>query len=1163
MPPRYVHLHVHSEFALTDSTIRLPELAKRCAQLGQPAVALTDPTNLFGLVKFFKEAEAKGLKPIAGAQLLLDDGECPAGRITAWCIDRQGYLSLSRLITRAHAEGQRGDRLRIHPDALLAERSGLIVALGPDSPLAAMLAAGRDEPASRLLDRFASAFDDRLYVELTRTGKPGEEAFNRAALALAAAKGLPAIASNAVRFLDREDFDAHEARVCIATGRVLDDPKRPREFSPEQYLKSTEAMEVLFHDLPEALANTVDLAARCNFELKLGTYHLPAFPVPDGETLDSWIRSEAEHGLAERLATHEPAAGLTAQDYADRLTREVDVIIAMGFPGYFLIVADFINWGKRNGIPVGPGRGSGAGSLVAWALGITDIDPLRYGLLFERFLNPERVSMPDFDIDFCMDRRDEVIDYVSRKYGSDRVSQIITYGTMAAKAVVRDCGRVLGHPYGFVDGVAKLIPNVLGIRLDDALGETEKGKADDSVRSGELIERYQNEDEVRDLLDLARQLEDLTRNAGKHAGGVVIAPSPLTDFCPLFSEAGGRGAVTQFDKDDVEAIGLVKFDFLGLRTLTIIDWTVKAINRHRAAKNEPPLDIARIPLDDRTVFDLFSRAQTVAVFQFESAGMRNLLREARPDRFEDLIALVSLFRPGPMDLIPSFNARKHGKEAVEYPDPRVKPVLEETYGIMVYQEQVMQLAQVLGGYSLGAADLLRRAMGKKDAIEMAKHRAKFREGAAANGIDETRADAVFNLMEKFAGYGFNKSHAAAYALVSYQTAWLKTHHPAEFMAAVLSSDMDSTDKVVAFLDEARALQLTVLPPKANASALMFEAIDVHTLRYGLGAIKGVGTGLCEAIVQAREAGGPFVNLLDFCQRVDAGKMNRRAVEAMINAGALDGLAPNRASLLLQLPEAMKASEQAARAAAVGQVSLFGGPAEAPMARLHLPACEEWPLEQLLAGERETLGHYLSGHPIDPWREALAELVQIRLHEVEATLAQRKDRRGEATMILAGLVGNVRKRGDAMAFAQIDDGHGQIELAFFRETCAGFGHLLSRDRILIVEGQVVADRIHGTLSMRVRQAWDFKALIDTHARGLMLRLDAREHRRWEAAAALLAEHQPGPTPLLLDLRRPGANGRLELKGRLGLRITAELVTRLRRLPGVEAARLALHRPWQDG
>jgi len=726
---------------------------------------------------------------------------------------------------------------------------------------------------------------------------------------------------------------------------------------------------------------------------------------------------------------------------------------------------------------------------------------------------------------------------------------------MAAKAVLRDTGRVLGYPYGFVDSVAKLIPLTLGITLADAMGEGSTAMA-----SQELIDRYRDEDDVRDLLDLARELEDLTRNASKHAGGVVIAPSPLTDFCPLFSEPGGKGAVTQFDKDDVEAIGLVKFDFLGLRTLTIIDWAVKAINVRRAASSEPALDLSRIPLDDRATFDLFCRAQTVAVFQFESSGMRNLLREAKPDRFEDLIALVSLFRPGPMDLIPSFNARKHGREAVEYPDPRMATVLQETYGIMVYQEQVMQMAQVLGGYSLGGADLLRRAMGKKMPEEMAKHRAKFREGAATNGIEEAKADAVFDLMEKFAGYGFNKSHAAAYALVSYQTAWLKTHYPAEFMAAVLSSDMDNTDKVVTFLEEARALHLTVLAPKANASAAMFEATDTRTVRYGLGAIKGVGTGLCAAIVAAREDGGGFRDLLDFCERVDPSKLNRRAVEAMINAGALDGLAPNRASLLLQLPEAVKASEQAARAAAMGQASLFGAVADAPVARIELPSCDEWPLEQLLAGERESLGHYLSGHPVDPWRAELAELVSIHLGEVEAAWAQRKDRRGEASMIVAGLVGPVRKRGDTMAFAQIDDGRGQIELALFREACSAFGHLLSRDRILIVEGQVVADRVSGELSLRVKQAWDFKALLDTHARRLSLQVDARPASRWAEIDALLDEYRPGPTPLRLDLSRPGAAGTLELGGRMGVRSAADLLSRLRRLPAVQSARVALHKPW---
>src|SRR4249919_1487370 len=587
MSPSFVHLHLHSEFSLTDSTLRLAPLVQRCAELRLPAVAVTDTSNLFALVKFFKAAEGAGVKPIAGADLWLAEDSQPPGRVTALCLDRSGFLSLSRLITRAFLEGHRGDFVAIRPEWLLADNAGLVLLAGRESPLGQLLGAGRHEPARQWLDSWSEAFADRLYLELVRTQRPGEEEFNDAAIALADALGLPLLASNDVRFLQREDFDAHEARVCIATGRVLDDPKRPRDYSPEQYLKSAEEMAELFADVPEALRNTVELARRCNFELSLGTYYLPDFPVPEGFTLGSWIEESARRGLDGRLEKHQMAPGFARQDYDDRLARELGVVVSMGFAGYFLIVADFINWGKQNDIPVGPGRGSGAGSLVAWALGITDLDPMRYDLLFERFLNPERVSMPDFDIDFCMDRRDEVIDYVAHKYGRDKVSQIITYGTMAAKAVVRDCGRVLGYPYGFVDSIAKLIPMTLGITLDDALGESEAAKKNHDLASAELIQRYKTEDDVRDLLDLARKLEDLTRNAGKHAGGVVIAPSALTDFSPLFAEHAAKGEtaksiVTQFDKDDVEAIGLVKFDFLGLRTLTIIDWAVKAINARRA-----------------------------------------------------------------------------------------------------------------------------------------------------------------------------------------------------------------------------------------------------------------------------------------------------------------------------------------------------------------------------------------------------------------------------------------------------------------------------------------------------------------------------------------------------------------------------------------------------
>ena len=1180
MSAAFVHLHLHSEYSLADSTIRVDRLVKRCVELGQPAVAITDLDNVFAAVKFYKAAEARGIKPIIGADVALADGNEAATRMTLLCRDRTGYLTLSRLLTRAWMEGHRTEGVALRPDWLREDNTGLFALAGRASLAGRLVASHRHELAEAWLADWAGVFGDRLHLELVRARRDGEDAFNAFALYAAARRGIPVVASNDVRFLHADEFEAHEARVCIATGRVLDDPKRPREYSPEQYLKSTPEMAALFADVPDAIDNAVLLAKRCNVELKLGQYALPAFPVPSEHTIESWLRNQAREGLAKRLEKYPLAAGKTREDYEQRLETELDVIIKMGFPGYFLIVADFINWAKQHGIPVGPGRGSGAGSLVAWALGITDLDPLPYDLLFERFLNPERVSMPDFDIDFCMDRRDEVIEYVARKYGRDRVSQIITYGTMAAKAVVRDTGRVLGHPYGFVDGIAKLIPNTLGITLEDALGRSEAAKKDPSLASAELIQRYEAEDEVRDLIDLALKLEDLTRNAGKHAGGVVIAPSPLSDFCPLFAEHDGEGRgrnpVTQFDKDDVEAVGLVKFDFLGLRTLTIIDWAVKAINKRRAKAGEPALDIGALPLDDAETYKLFARGDTVAVFQFESRGMRELLKRAKPDTFEDIIALAALFRPGPLGsgMDREWVDRKHGNTEVTYPHPALEPVLAPTYGVIVYQEQVMQIAQVLAGYSLGGADLLRRAMGKKKPEEMAKERAKFEAGAAERGVDPKQASQIFDLMEKFAEYGFNKSHSAAYALVAYQTAWLKVHYPAEFMAAVLSSDMDNTDKVVGFLDEARALGLTVLPPDVNASAYMFEAVVPEpgpqanrpdTIRYGLGAVKGVGRGVCEAIVEARRA-GVFTDLLDFCRRVEGGKLNRRALEALIHAGALDALGKNRASLMLQLPEVLKATEQLAREREAGQVSLFGGlETVAPALRIELPETDEWPLAQKLAGERETLGHYLSGHPFDPYREEVRGLIGHDLGDLERIWESRPENarggwRPEIEVVVAGLVTGFRKKGDAQMFVLIEDGRGRLECAFFAETYAEYSALIARDRLIVVQGGLREDAFSGGFALRAQRCWDYAQLCPRQAQRLSLRVDLREDGAWAKVDALLAEHRPGPTPLRLDAFVRGAAGTLELNGTCSVRVDAELPSRLRSLPGVKTVKVALARPW---
>ena len=1174
MTASFAHLHLHSEYSLVDSTIRIKALVAACVQAGMPAVALTDECNMFALVKFYKACSAAGIKPICGSDLWIAAPDDPRPwRLTLLCQHREGYLNLSRLVSRAWQEGQHGGRALVEAGWLTADATdGLIALLGRESETARIALSQGHDAALAKLRPLAQLFPDRLYLQLTRCGREGEETWNSAALALAAELGLPVVAGNDVRFLKREDFEAHEARVCIHQGRVLADPKRPRDYSAEQYLKSPGEMAELFADLPEALENTVELAKRCNLELKFGTYYLPDFPVPEGHDLDSHIRELSRQGLKERLAAAPLAAGHTLADYEARLERELDVIIKMGFPGYFLIVADFINWGKQNGIPVGPGRGSGAGSLVAWVLKITDLDPLQFNLLFERFLNPERVSMPDFDIDFCMDRRDEVIDYVARKYGRDKVSQIITYGSMAAKAVLRDSGRVLGMGYGQVDKLAKMIPpRPLDLTLSDALGLSEKSKKETDRVVREFCDAYAQDEDAHALIDLALSLENLTRNAGKHAGGVVIAPTPLTDFSPLYCEAGGGGVVTQYDKDDVEAVGLVKFDFLGLRTLTIIDWAVKAINARRAKTGEAALDISALPLDDPAPYELLKKAQTVAVFQLESSGMQRMLKDAKPDRFEDIIALVALYRPGPMDLIPSFIARKHGREEVEYPDPRVEPILKETYGIMVYQEQVMQMAQIVGGYTLGGADLLRRAMGKKKVEEMVKHRAIFREGAAKDGLSGEKADAIFDLMEKFAGYGFNKSHAAAYALVSYQTAWLKAHYPAEFMAATISADMDNTDKAVTFLNEARALGIVVQPPDVNASEYMFVAVEPKVIQYGLGAIKGVGHGVCEAIV-AERAHGRYTDLADFCRRIDPGKLNRRVLEALILSGALDALAANRASLMLQLPDAVKAAEQHQRDRQSGQNDMFGAAmgSATPVLEIDLPTAPEWPLEQRLQGERDTLGHYLSGHPTDPWKDELAQLSTCPLGEIvdryQPPKPRRNDdgsenrfRRGPDTpWTIAGMVAAVRKRGDSDAFVRIEDGGGAIEVSFFGEIYHQAAPLLTRGQLLVVDGGLRIDEFSGGgFQLRARSACSLDDACRRHARLLQLKLNGIHADFAEQLQRTLAGYRGGQASVTLHgYRNRSAQADLELGEEWRVDAIPALLRAVRALPGVQAARLRI-------
>jgi DNA polymerase III subunit alpha len=1144
---RFVHLRLHTEYSLVDGIVRVPDLMAAVAAAGMPAVALTDQSNLFAMVKFYKEAQAAGVKPLIGVDAWVrEPGErAPPSRIVFLCQNLVGYRHLTQLVTRSYLEGQ-------HRGVPMLERSwlsrealeGLILLSGGfEGDIGQAIARGRDDEAERCLTHWLSLCGDRFYLEVQRTGRAGEQVCSEAALELAQSRGVGAVATNEVRFLTRAEFEAHEARVCIHDGAQLGDASRPRRYSEEQYLKTPAEMLALFQDAPELLANTFEIAKRCSLEIRLGASMLPAYPVPDGSSTEDFLREESKGGLKGRLAAS-PAlpASTSVPAYEGRLDLELGVICAMGFAGYFLIVADFIRWARENGVPVGPGRGSGAGSLVAYALGITDLDPIEHDLLFERFLNPERVSMPDFDVDFCMEGRDRVIEYVANKYGRDRVSQIITYGTLAAKAVVRDVGRVLGHPYGYVDKIAKLIPLEIGMTLDKALEQEE-----------ELKRLYDSEAEVRDLIELARVLEGLARNAGTHAGGVVIAPSVLTDFTPLYCEEGST-PVTQFDKDDVEAAGLVKFDFLGLRTLTIIDWVVRDINAQRAAAGEAPLVMSALPMDDAATYTLLKSTKTTAVFQLESRGMKDLIRRLQPDRFGDIVALVALFRPGPLQsgMVEDFIARKHDTTGatIDYLHPDLKPVLAATYGVILYQEQVMQIAQILAGYTLGGADLLRRAMGKKKAEEMAKQRSVFVSGAVARGVREAQATHIFDLMEKFAGYGFNKSHSAAYALLSYQTAWLKAHYPAAYMAAVLSSDMDKTEKVVMLIDECTGMRLKVLPPDVNASVYAFRVAGADSIRYGMGAIKGVGASAVEAIIEERGRNGPFESLSDLCRRIDLQRVNRRVFEALIRSGSLDLIGPNRASLTAELDRAMHLGEQNSRALSVGQVDLFG------LSAAENTVVADWSEAERLAGERETLGLFLSGHPITPYEPDLKFLVSSRLVDVggprpaAAADGARSWSAGKPATV-AGLVLEIRRRPNRVTLI-LDDRSARLEVSLYEEVFQQHRDIIVKDAILIIDGTLRFDDFIEAWRLQGKSLMDIDRARERFARRLWLRWPSEfdEPQGMNRFEQLLKPYLRGPCGISVAINRPGYCGKVNLPDAWCVRPTRELLDRLSALVGRE-------------
>jgi DNA polymerase-3 subunit alpha len=1077
----FVHLRIHTEFSVVDGTNRIDEIVAAAAADRQPALAITDLGNLFGTVKFYKQTRGAGVKPLIGADVWVqvpgkEAGAAPA-RLLLLVQNRQGYLNLSELITRAWTRGVVRDQAIISLEWLQELGEGLIALSGAQGGAVGQALVQGDGPrALECALHFAGLFPHRFYLELQRAQRADDEQHVAAAVQLAARLKLPVVATHPVQFLGYEDYEAHEARVCIAEGEILGNARRVRKFTREQYFKSSAQMAELFADLPSALANTLEIAKRCNLKLDLGKPMLPEYPTPevDGVRMspDEYFRYASFQGLEERLAHLYPNEAVRNEkrpQYVERLEFEINTILKMGFPGYFLIVGDFINWAKNNGCPVGPGRGSGAGSLVAYSLKITDLDPLQYNLLFERFLNPERVSMPDFDIDFCQTNRDRVIDYVKDKYGHAAVSQIVTFGTMAARAAIRDVGRVLDFSYGFCDGISKLIPNKPGQAVTLQLVPADRKKNDKMVYALEaepvLAEREAKEEDVRTLLELARKLEGLTRNVGMHAGGVLIAPGKLTDFCPLYLQPGSTSAVSQFDKNDVEAIGLVKFDFLGLATLTILELAREFIvQRHPAQKD---FKFENLPLDDQRVYALFAEGKTEAVFQFESIGMQRMLKDARPNRLEDLIAMNALYRPGPMDLIPTYIARKQGKETPEYPDPRVKPILEETYGIMVYQEQVMQTAQILGGYSLGGADMLRRAMGKKDEKEMASQREIFRKGAGINGLSQEKADEVFDLMEKFAGYGFNKSHSAAYALLAYHTAWLKRHYTAEFFCANMTVEMGDTDKLRILFGDAQKMGISFESPDVNRGHYRFEPITDKSIRYGLGAVKGTGQQAIAAIVAAREAGGPFTSLYDFCLRVDKSKMNKRTVEALIKAGAFDNLQLNRASLLASVDRAFEFAAQAE--ANVNQGGLFDMDSHAASTQ-EPPLVEAVPfgVKARLVQEKTAIGFYLSGHLFDEVETEVRQFVKRKIDD----LIDSRDQ-----TLLAAIVSDLRvingNRGKLIIF-KLDDKTDTLEASVDEATFNANRNLLKDDELVIVQGTLQAASERFGRRFKVTQVWSLES-----------------------------------------------------------------------------------------
>ena len=1158
MPNQFVHLKIHTEFSLLDGIVRIKDLIKSAGEDQQIALAITDQSNMFALVKFYNACLGAGIKPILAADLYIereDDPENPH-RMTFYAQNEKGYRNLTELVSSGFTENQHHEKAQVKKEWFVEKNEGLIALSGFQSgDIGGALLKGNPEEAEANLDFWLSAFPNRFYLELQRTERKGDAQLVERTLTLADKKQIPVVATNDVRFIKQDDFDAHEARVCIGEGSTLDDPRRERRYSDAQYFKSQEEMAELFKDIPSAISNTVEIAQRCSVQVLLGKYFLPEFPIPDGLTENDFFRKISYEGLEERLEfildKSQPDYDERKKEYVDRLEFELDIIIQMGFPGYFLIVMDFIQWGKDNDVPVGPGRGSGAGSLVAYVQKITDIDPLEYDLLFERFLNPERVSMPDFDIDFCMDKREMVINYVADNYGRDAVSQIVTYGTMAAKAVVRDVARVQGKSYGLADKLSKLIPADPGMKLKVAFDQ-EPG----------ITEFLDGDEDAQEIWDMALKLEGITRQTGKHAGGVVIAPTKLTDFSPTLCDEDGSGLVTQFDKNDVESAGLVKFDFLGLRTLTIIDWALKTINKTRAKTNLEPILIEEVPLDDAASYKLLKECKTTAVFQLESRGMKDLIKRLEPDNIEEMIALVALFRPGPLEsgMVDDFINRKHGRAEVAYPHPdfqheSLKEILEPTYGVIVYQEQVMQIAQVLANYTLGGADMLRRAMGKKKPEEMAKQRQTFREGAESINVDGDLAMKIFDLVEKFAGYGFNKSHSAAYAVVSYQTLWLKTHYPAPFMAAVLTSDMQNTDKIVIFIEECREMELELVLPDVNQSEFGFTVNDAGAIVYGLGAVKGVGEGPIEAIIDARNEVGQFTDMFHFAKSVEKGKLNKRVMEALVRCGAFDQIGPqnaagepNRSLLFACIEDALKSADQNAKNEAAGIIDMFGEVEEEEDLNPYddyVGKVRDWTPKQKLTGEKDTLGLFVTGHPFDEYEKEVRNMAKTKLSNIQASKSSQK---------IAGIIVAQRvmktKRGGNMAILTIDDRSGRLEVRMFSDTYDKYKDKMLVDHLVVLEVEVKHDSYNDALGANVNQLWNITEARSMFCSGISIELKHQDAtpKFIKALGDKLAPFNADGAPVLLKYEGEQASAQIKFGDDFKVEPNDDLIYRLKEALG---------------